>query len=104
MGRYFFPDMPEGQYSVRAQAIGYENGQGDVDLSSAKSQEFTLQSSADFVRQLPGDEFLAALPEASAEDARMKTFIRKTCTGCHTAAYPLQHKFDETGWNTISKR
>jgi streptogramin lyase len=100
-GRYYFPDMPDGKYRVWAQAIAYDTGKSDVALNGTKSQDFTLQSFADFVKQLPGDEFLAALPEATADDARMKTFIRKTCTGCHTAAYPLQHKFDEAGWNSI---
>ncbi len=100
-GRYYFPDMPDGKYRVWAQAIAYDTGKSDVALNGAKVQDFTLHSFADFVRQLPGDEFLAALPEATADDARMKTFIRKTCTGCHTAAYPLQHKFDEVGWNSI---
>ena len=100
-GRYFFPDMPDGKYRVWAQAVAYEAGRGEVELKAAQSQNFTLQPTKDFVRQLSGDEMLAALPEATADDARMKTFIRKTCTGCHTAAYPLQHKFDETGWNAI---
>ncbi len=100
-GRYFFPDMPDGKYRVWAQAVTYEAGRGEVELKAAQSQNFTLQPTKDFVRQLSGDEMLAALPEATADDARMKTFIRKTCTGCHTAAYPLQHKFDETGWNAI---
>ncbi len=100
-GRYYFPDLPEGKYNVWAQAIAYDTAKSEVALTAAKAQDFTLQSFADFVKQLPGDEFLAALPEATADDARMKTFIRKTCTGCHTAAYPLQHKFDEAGWNSI---
>lgn len=100
-GRYYFPDLPEGSYNVWAQAIAYETAKSNVALTSSKAQDFTLQSFADFVKQLPGDEFLAALPEATADDARMKTFVRKTCTGCHTAAYPLQHRFDEAGWNSI---
>src|SRR3954447_12743455 len=76
-GRYFFPDMPEGKYRVWAQAIAYEPAKGEVELKAAKSQNFTLQSTKDFVPQLPGDEILAALPEATADDARMKTFVRK---------------------------
>ncbi len=100
-GRYFFPDMPEGKYRVWAQAIAYEMAKGDVALTAARVQDFSLQPTRDFVRQLPGDEMLAALPEATADDARMKTFIRKTCTGCHTAAFPLQHTFDEAGWTAI---
>jgi hypothetical protein len=44
---------------------------------------------------------LASLPGDTPDDFRMKTQVRKNCTGCHTASYPLQHKFDETGWNAI---
>ncbi len=31
----------------------------------------------------------------------MKTQVRKNCTGCHTASYPLQHRFDEDGWYKV---
>jgi streptogramin lyase len=31
----------------------------------------------------------------------MKRIVRSVCTGCHTASYPLQHRFDEAGWNAI---
>ena len=54
-----------------------------------------------WIRQLPGDEFLAALPGDTPEDFRMKTQVRKNCTGCHSASYPLQHRFDEEGWFKI---
>jgi streptogramin lyase len=27
--------------------------------------------------------------------------VHNNCTGCHTPSYPLQHKFDEAGWNAI---
>jgi streptogramin lyase len=100
-GRYFFPPLAEGKYRVWAQAVTYMPGRGEVDLTAARRQDFVLQPTEDFVRQLPGDEFLAALPEHTAADARMKTMVRKTCTGCHTAAYPLQHVFDEAGWHAI---
>ena len=60
-----------------------------------------MQNQQDWVRQLPGDEFLAALPDETPEDARMKVQVRKNCTGCHTASYPLQHRFDEDGWFKI---
>ncbi len=54
-----------------------------------------------WIRQLPGDEFLAALPGDSPEDFRMKTQVRKNCTGCHSASYPLQHRFDAEGWSKV---
>ncbi|MDB5597452.1 MAG: virginiamycin hydrolase Vgb [Hyphomicrobiales bacterium] len=100
-GRYVFPPLANGKYHLWAQAIAYAAGRGDVDLTTAKQQDFRLNPTRDFVRQLPGDEFLAALPEVSADDARMKTMVRKTCTGCHTPAFPLQHTFDEAGWSSV---
>ena len=60
-----------------------------------------MNDQEDWIRQLPGDEFLAALPGDTPEDFRMKTQVRKNCTGCHSASYPLQHRFDEEGWNKI---
>ena len=41
-----------------------------------------------WIQQLPGDEFLAALPEDTPEDARMKVQVRKNCTGCHSRKLP----------------
>jgi hypothetical protein len=79
-GRYVFPPLANGKYHLWAQAIAYEAGRGDVDLTAARQQDFKLNPTRDFVRQLQGDEFLAALPEVSADDARMKTMVRKTCT------------------------
>ena len=55
----------------------------------------------DFVRQLPGNVMLSALPEETEQDKRMKRLVRNNCTGCHTASYVLQHRFDEAGWNAI---
>ncbi len=31
----------------------------------------------------------------------MKTQVRKNCTGCHAASYPLQHRFDAEGWSKV---
>jgi streptogramin lyase len=44
---------------------------------------------------------VAALPEASADDARMKKIFMNNCTGCHSTSYTLQFRFDEAGWNHI---
>ena len=100
-GAYYFPAMPAGKYKVRAQALTFETAEADVELAAGKPRDFTLQLARDWVRQLPGDELLAALPDATPDDARMKNIIRKTCTGCHTASYPLQHRFDEAGWYAV---
>ncbi len=100
-GSYYFPPMPAGKYRVWAQALTFGTAKGNVDLGAAKRQDFQLKPMADFVRQLPGDEMLAALPGHTPEDARMKVLVRKNCTGCHSASFPLQHKFDEAGWTAV---
>ena len=103
-GGYYFPPMANGKYRVWAQALTYERAEASVDLQKKAKRDFVLKSIAnkeDWIRQLPGDEFLAALPGDTPEDYRMKTQVRKNCTGCHSASYPLQHRFDEAGWNKI---
>src|SRR5207244_5556827 len=103
-GNYFFPPLPAGKYRVWAQALGFEMSKGAVDLSSARRADFTLQEMTDperRFRQLPGEMMVAALPEASAEDARAKKIFTNNCTGCHSTSYVLQFRFDEAGWNKI---
>src|SRR5438093_5063399 len=103
-GEYYFPPMPTGKYKVWAQAVSFETAKGDVDLSAARRQNFTLSPLTDRnrqVRQLPGDIIYASLPEETAQDARMKTLVKNNCTGCHTLSYILQHRFDEEGWYKI---
>jgi streptogramin lyase len=100
-GNYYFPPLANGKYKVWAQAITFDTGRGDVDLSAAKRQDFALKPLKDFVRQLAGDMVLAALPDSTPEDATMKTIVQNNCTACHTPSYILQHKFDEAGWNAI---
>lgn len=100
-GNYYFPPMPEGKYQVWAQALTFDTAKAAVDLGAKKKQDFELKPMKDFVRQLPGHEMLAALPGDTPEDARMKVLVRKNCTGCHSASYPLQHRFDEAGWTAV---
>ncbi len=100
-GEYVFPAMAAGKYNVWAQALTFETAKGAVDLASAATENFTLKPMADFVKQLPGDELLAALPDATPDDERLKNLVRKNCTGCHTPSFPLQHTFDEKGWNAV---
>ncbi len=100
-GEYVFPPMPAGKYRVWAQALTFETAKDAVDLAAASGKDFTLKPMADFVKQLPGDELLAALPGDTPDDARLKNIVRKNCTGCHTPSFPLQHTFDEQGWNAV---
>ncbi len=100
-GNYYFPPLPSGSYRVWAQALTFATAKGSVELAAAGQQNFVLAPLQDWVRQLPGDELLAALPGDTPDDARMKTLVRKNCTGCHIASYPLQHRFDQAGWSAV---
>ena len=103
-GGYYFPPLPEGRYRVWAQALGFERGTAEVELSAVRGANFTLREITDperRFRQLPGEMMVAALPEGSADDARMKKILMNNCTGCHSTSYTLQFRFDEAGWNHI---
>ena len=65
-GGYYFPAMAAGKYRVWAQTLTFETAKGEVDLSAAQRQDFTLNRMKDAeqqVLQLPGDLIFAALPE-----------------------------------------
>ncbi len=103
-GVYVFPPLAAGKYRVWAQALGFETSKAAVDLGAARKQNFTLQDITDAerrFRQLPGEMMVAALPEATAEDAHMKKIFMNNCTGCHSTGYALQFRFDEAGWSKI---
>ncbi len=103
-GNYYFPPLPEGNYRIWAQAIQFETARSNVTVGHSRQQNFSMRPITDreaWIRQLPGDEFLAALPGDTPEDFRMKTQVRKNCTGCHSASYVFQHRFDEDGWFKI---
>ena len=103
-GGYYFPPLPAGTYTVWAQALAFELAKGEVDLTAARRADLTLNAMTDVerqVRQLPGEMLMAALPEDSAADARIKRVFRNACTGCHTPSYVLQFRFDEDGWSKI---
>jgi virginiamycin B lyase len=103
-GRYYFPALAAGHYRVWAQALSYQTAKGEVDLSANQKKDLPLEPMDDAeatFKQLPGNLVLDALPEKTAEDARMKRIVRTVCTGSHTASFPLQNRFDEAGWNAI---
>jgi len=100
-GEYYFPPLPAGKYRVWVQAISFETAKAEIDLTAARKQAFALKPTSDFVKQLPGNVIVAALPEETEQDKRMKRLVRNICTGCHTPSYALQHRFDEAGWNAI---
>jgi streptogramin lyase len=100
-GDYYFPPLPAGRYRIWAQALTFQTAKTELNLPAAGKQSFALEPLQDYVRQLPGNIMLAALPEETEQDKRMKRIVRTVCTGCHTASYILQHRFDEAGWNAI---
>jgi streptogramin lyase len=100
-GRYVFPDLPEGLYRLRAQALTYETAEEVINTKGTQQKNFKLTELTDFVRQLSGNELLNALPHDTPSDAAMHRIVRTNCTACHSASYVLQHKFDEEGWNKI---
>ena len=103
-GNYYFPPLPAGKYSVWAQALGFETAKSSVDLNATKHQNIALQPMTDreaAIRQLPSELLVAALPEDTEDDARIKKIFTNNCTACHSPGYALQFKFDEAGWNKI---
>ena len=100
-GKYYFPSMPAGHYAIWAQAIGYEPARRALELGVTRREDFALSARKDFERELSGADFLAALPDRTADDKRMKRLVRNNCTGCHTASFPLQHRFDVAGWTAV---
>jgi streptogramin lyase len=104
-GAYYFPPLPVGEYAMWTNALGFEQAKADTRIADvAKHGDFTLSTITDkerLWRQLPGEEMLAALPEATPADANIKRIFRNNCTGCHSANYLLQNKFDEAGWTAI---
>ncbi len=103
-GQYFFPALANGHYRVWAQALSYQTAKGEVDLSANTKKDFSLTPMSDpeaTFKQLPGNLVLDALPSRTPAEARMKRIVRTVCTGCHTPSFPLQHRFDEAGWNAI---
>lgn len=101
-GEYFFPQIDAGKYKVWAQAVSYEPGIVDLELTGpAERRNFTLQPMKDFTLQLRGDEMVASLPDETYQDRKMKEVFRLSCSGCHNQNMALKDRFDEKGWKTV---
>src|SRR2546426_11132683 len=56
-GRYYFPPMEDGSYSVRAQVAGWEKADRIVELNgTVQKQDLVLKPTKDFFSQLSGDQ------------------------------------------------
>ncbi len=106
-GNYFFPPLtpPQqaGHYKVWAQAVGFEAGRSETNLSAGKTaeQNLVLKPLGNFSSQLSGVEWMASLPESTPEDRRIKRVIGSNCLNCHQSSFPLQNRFDSTGWTAL---
>jgi streptogramin lyase len=106
LGAYDFPSLSAGQYSMWAQAKGFDIAKADVSVAGGGRVDrgLTLQPLSDprvVARQLDGPEWFAALPEGNDQDRRMKHLLRNNCTACHGPAYVLAPRFDARGWENI---
>jgi streptogramin lyase len=102
-GEYVFPPLESGRYDTWAQAVGYETARAEVTVDSRRKahQAFSLNPIKDVTAQLTPSEWLAALPEDTNEQRRMKAIFRTNCTACHGATHALQNRFDENGWRAM---
>ena len=102
-GKYYFPPLEAGHYKMWAQAVGFDAGKAELDLAAGKSaqQSFTLAALKDFSHQLSGAEWMASLPEATAQDRRLKNLFHQQCNTCHVSAYTLENRFDAVGWRLM---
>jgi len=103
-GEYYFPRLEEGKYNIWAQAIGYDAAitEGVTVRPSVHRQDVVLKPLANFEMQLRGDEWVASLPEETAQDRKMKEVFRMNCYGgCHSPAHALKDRYDERSWKLL---
>ena len=104
-GNYVFPPLDAGQYRVWAQAVGFEAGRAEFAVARARvDRNFTLAPARDvgsILKQMSGVEYLRSLPQSTPADRRMVHTLKNNCTGCHTASYVLQNRWDSDGWGVL---
>ena len=104
-GNYVFPPLDAGQFKIWAQAVGFEAGRSEFALASARvDRNFTMAPIKEvgrIVKQLSGVEYLRSLPQSTPQDRRMVHAFKNNCTGCHTASFPLQNRWDAHGWGLL---
>jgi len=105
-GEYYFPLLPDGQYRIWAQAVGFELTRAEQTLSSGKKiqQDFALKPFQDAWKQLSDAEWFASLPDGTAEDRRMKKVLLYNCSTCHNSGFVLEKRFDKADWEMIVNR
>jgi virginiamycin B lyase len=107
-GEYYFPPLLDGQYTIWAQAVGFERTQTEQALAASRPirHTFTLPTYAEVWRQFDDIEWYANLPDNTPEDkgmaGRMKRVIHHNCsTQCHNTGYVLSNRFTAADWEHI---
>ena len=102
-GEYAFPQLGNGKYLLRAQAVGYGAGIGTQDVVAGKKirQDFQLKPIADFHHQLSATEWAQSMPEDTPADQRAKQLVHYNCSSCHVPGFILSKRFDAAGWGMM---
>jgi streptogramin lyase len=103
-GAYAFPALDAARYEVSAQAVGFDRPVAEATVAPGNSvrQDFTLKPLPNIVGpQLSSAEWLARLPEDTAQDRRMKMVVLNNCSNCHGVANWLEKRFDSSSWETM---
>jgi streptogramin lyase len=102
-GEYYFPVLPDGDYRIWAQAVGFELTRTEKTITSASKirQDFTLKPFQDVWTQLSDAEWFASLPDDTVEDRRMKKVLLNNCSTCHNGGFAVEKRFDKDGWELI---
>ena len=102
-GEYFFSRLPSGKYQMWAQAVGFELTRAEQTISSGKQiqQNFALKPFKDISKQFSDGEWLASLPDGTAQDHKMKKVLLYTCSACHNSGFLLEKRFDKSDWEII---
>ena len=103
-GAYAFPALDGGRYRIWAQAVGFDRPVAEATITPGGSvqQDFTLKPLPNVIpRQLSSAEWLARLPEDTAQDRRMKMVVINNCSNCHLVANWLEKRFDAASWETM---
>jgi len=100
-GEYVFPALVPGTYEVWAQAVGHRTARGHYRVDRGSSRSFQLARLEDYSEQLRGSDWLAWLPERTADERQMKELIRVNCMECHALSVTLHQRFEEAGWMAI---
>lgn len=103
-GRFHFPELAEGMYTVTAHTGGFQPSKRS-NVALTKSETVTLEFKLDpetradeLVKQSTASEWLRSLPGT----AEQKLSLARNCDGCHHNVYQVRdYRFTETDWAKV---